>query len=173
MIIVFKFIEFSFAKNIDFSFQSFFSNQIMFSFRKSLQVRANLRELSLSLWGMSKSFIVVFKEPRSAAIAAQAQLSSTPFSMMAEGAPPVTDIQWAAVTRPLVDKTSAVWVGDAVYLFMMATFSATNLGLQKGIEWFNPSNTLAAQTYMIIFIIIFIQFRPRGIIALKGRAAGD
>ena len=45
--------------------------------------------------------------------------------------------------------------------------------LQKGIEWFNPSNTLAAQTYMIVFIIIFIQFRPRGIIALKGRAAGD
>lgn len=45
--------------------------------------------------------------------------------------------------------------------------------LQKGIEWFNPANTLAAQTYMILFIIIFIQFRPRGIIALKGRAAGD
>lgn len=43
--------------------------------------------------------------------------------------------------------------------------------LQKLIENFNPSNTLAAQTYMIIFIIIFIQFRPRGIIALKGRAA--
>lgn len=51
---------------------------------------------------------------------------------------------------------------------------ATMIGfLQKGIEWFNPSNTLAAQTFMIIFIIIFIQFRPRGIIALKGRAAGD
>ena len=49
---------------------------------------------------------------------------------------------------------------------------ATLIGfLQKGIEWFNPSNTLAAQTYMIIFIIIFIQFRPRGIFALKGRAA--
>ncbi|MEO8529991.1 MAG: urea ABC transporter permease subunit UrtB [Deltaproteobacteria bacterium] len=46
-------------------------------------------------------------------------------------------------------------------------------GLQKGIEFLNPSNTLAAQTYMILFIIIFIQFRPRGIIALKGRAAGD
>lgn len=46
-------------------------------------------------------------------------------------------------------------------------------GLQKIIEWLNPSNTLAAQTYMIIFIIIFIQFRPKGIIALKGRAAGD
>jgi urea transport system permease protein len=45
--------------------------------------------------------------------------------------------------------------------------------LQKGIEYFNPSNTLAAQTYMILFIILFIQFRPRGIIALKGRAAGD
>jgi urea transport system permease protein len=43
--------------------------------------------------------------------------------------------------------------------------------LQKLIENFNPSNTLAAQTYMIIFIIIFIQFRPRGLIALKGRAA--
>ena len=46
-------------------------------------------------------------------------------------------------------------------------------GLQKGIEWFNPSNTLAAQTYMILFIILFIQVRPKGIIALKGRAAGD
>ncbi|MEQ5869854.1 urea ABC transporter permease subunit UrtB [Sagittula sp. NFXS13] len=51
---------------------------------------------------------------------------------------------------------------------------ATMIGtLQKGIEWFNPSNTLAAQTYMILFIILFIQFRPKGIVALKGRAAGD
>jgi len=49
---------------------------------------------------------------------------------------------------------------------------ATLVGfLQKGIEWMNPSNTLAAQTFMILFIILFIQFRPRGIIALKGRAA--
>lgn len=55
-----------------------------------------------------------------------------------------------------------------------ALAGATMIGfLQKGIEWMNPSNTLAAQTYMIIFIIIFIQFRPRGIIALRGRAAGD
>ncbi|SFH51853.1 amino acid/amide ABC transporter membrane protein 1, HAAT family [Palleronia marisminoris] len=43
--------------------------------------------------------------------------------------------------------------------------------LQKSIESMNPSNTLAAQTYMILFIIIFIQFRPRGIVALRGRAA--
>lgn len=51
---------------------------------------------------------------------------------------------------------------------------ATLIGfLQKGIEWFNPANTLAAQTYMILFIILFIQFRPKGIIALRGRAAGD
>ena len=49
---------------------------------------------------------------------------------------------------------------------------ATMVGfLQKGIEWMNPSNTLAAQTFMILFIILFIQFRPKGIIALKGRAA--
>jgi len=46
-------------------------------------------------------------------------------------------------------------------------------GFQKVIEYFNPSNTLAAQTYMILFIILFIQFRPRGIIALRGRAVGD
>jgi urea transport system permease protein len=44
---------------------------------------------------------------------------------------------------------------------------------QKGIEWLNPSNTLAAQTYMILFIILFIQFRPKGIVALKGRVAAD
>ena len=55
-----------------------------------------------------------------------------------------------------------------------ALAGATMIGfVQKGIEWFNPSNTLAAQTFMIVFIIIFIQFRPRGIVALKGRAAGD
>lgn len=46
-------------------------------------------------------------------------------------------------------------------------------GVQKSIEWLYPSNTLAAQTYMILFIILFIQFRPKGIVALKGRAAGD
>ncbi len=45
--------------------------------------------------------------------------------------------------------------------------------LQKGIEWLNPSNTLAAQTYMVLFIILFIQFRPKGIVAQKGRAAAD
>ena len=45
--------------------------------------------------------------------------------------------------------------------------------LQKAIEFLNPSNTLAAQTYMILFVILFIQFRPRGIVALRGRAAGD
>ncbi|HBS48906.1 MAG TPA: urea ABC transporter permease subunit UrtB [Rhodobacteraceae bacterium] len=51
---------------------------------------------------------------------------------------------------------------------------ATLIGFaQKGIEALNPSNTLAAQTYMIVLIIIFIQFRPRGLIALRGRAAGD
>ena len=49
---------------------------------------------------------------------------------------------------------------------------ATLIGVfQKGIEWMNPSNTLAAQTYMILIVILFIQFRPRGIVALKGRAA--
>jgi len=49
---------------------------------------------------------------------------------------------------------------------------ATLIGfLQKFIEALNPGNTLAAQTYMILFIIIFIQFRPRGIVALRGRAA--
>ena len=51
---------------------------------------------------------------------------------------------------------------------------ATLIGFgQKGIEWLNPSNTLAAQTYMILFVILFIQFRPKGIVALKGRAARD
>ena len=44
-------------------------------------------------------------------------------------------------------------------------------GLQKGIEVLNPGNTLAAQTFMILFIIVFIQFRPRGIIPQRGRAA--
>jgi hypothetical protein len=41
--------------------------------------------------------------------------------------------------------------------------------LQKVIEFLNPSNTLAAQTYMILFIILFIQFRPRA--SSRSRAA--
>ena len=54
---------------------------------------------------------------------------------------------------------------DKLKLLLVQTFSPSF----KIIELFNPSNTLAAQTYMIIFIILFIQFRPRGIFALKGR----
>lgn len=44
-------------------------------------------------------------------------------------------------------------------------------GLSKVIEFLNPANTLAAQTFMILFIIVFIQFRPRGILPQRGRAA--
>ena len=47
---------------------------------------------------------------------------------------------------------------------------ATMIGiLQKLIENFSPANTLAAQTYMILFIIIFIQFRPNGFFPIRGR----
>ncbi|MFN3260435.1 MAG: urea ABC transporter permease subunit UrtB [Pikeienuella sp.] len=73
----------------------------------------------------------------------------------------------------IVQSFMTVVVGGVGNIFG-ALAGATLIGfLQKGIEWFNPSNTLAAQTYMILFIILFIQFRPKGIIALKGRAAGD
>lgn len=85
---------------------------------------------------------------------------------------------WAKVTSELgqdyiVQSFMTVVVGGVGNIWG-TLLGATMIGfLQKGIEWFNPSNTLAAQTFMIIFIIIFIQFRPRGIIALRGRAAGD
>ena len=73
----------------------------------------------------------------------------------------------------IVQSFMTVVVGGVGNIFG-ALAGATMIGfLQKGIEWFNPSNTLAAQTFMIVFIIIFIQFRPRGIVALRGRAAGD
>ena len=36
----------------------------------------------------------------------------------------------------------------------------------------NPANTLAAQTWMILLIIIFIQFRPREIIPAGAVARG-
>ncbi|MEM9797309.1 MAG: urea ABC transporter permease subunit UrtB [Pseudomonadota bacterium] len=56
---------------------------------------------------------------------------------------------------------------------VMGTLAGAGMigGLQKGIEWLNPSNTLAAQTFMILFIILFIQVRPRGIVPQKGRFA--
>ncbi len=73
----------------------------------------------------------------------------------------------------IVQSFMTVVVGGVGNLFGVLAGAAMVGSLQKIIESFNPSNTLAAQTYMIIFIIIFIQFRPKGIFALKGRAAGD
>ena len=73
----------------------------------------------------------------------------------------------------IVQSFMTVVVGGVGNIWGTLAGAAMIGSLQKGIEWFNPSNTLAAQTYMIIFIILFIQFRPRGIIALKGRAVED
>ncbi|MGB1953070.1 MAG: urea ABC transporter permease subunit UrtB, partial [Candidatus Puniceispirillum sp.] len=73
----------------------------------------------------------------------------------------------------IVQSFMTVVVGGVGNIWGTLAGAALIGNLQKGIEWLNPSNTLAAQTYMIIFIILFIQFRPRGIVALKGRAAGD
>lgn len=73
----------------------------------------------------------------------------------------------------IVQSFMTVVVGGVGNIWGTLAGAAMIGGFQKGVEFLNPSNTLAAQTYMIIFIIIFIQFRPRGIIALKGRAAGD
>jgi urea transport system permease protein len=75
--------------------------------------------------------------------------------------------------RPFAKVTSELGADYIVQSFMTVVVGgvgniwgtlagATLIGfLQKGIEWLNPSNTLAAQTYMILFIILFIQFRPR------------
>jgi urea transport system permease protein len=71
----------------------------------------------------------------------------------------------------IVQSFMTVVVGGVGNIWGTLAGAALIGGFQKGIEWLNPSNTLAAQTYMILFIILFIQFRPRGIIALKGRAA--
>jgi len=76
-------------------------------------------------------------------------------------------------TDYIVQSFMTVVVGGVGNIFGALAGAVMIGGLQKSIEWLNPSNTLAAQTYMILFIILFIQFRPRGIIALKGRAAGD
>ena len=69
----------------------------------------------------------------------------------------------------IVQSFMTVVVGGVGSVFGTLAGAGLIGGLQKGIEWFNPSNTLAAQTYMILFIILFIQVRPRGIVAQKGR----
>ncbi len=73
----------------------------------------------------------------------------------------------------IVQSFMTVVVGGVGNIWGTLAGAAMIGGLQKGIEVLNPSNTLAAQTWMIVAVIIFIQFRPRGIIALRGRAAGD
>ena len=71
----------------------------------------------------------------------------------------------------IVQSFMTVVVGGVGNIWGTLAGAAMIGSLQKLIEWFNPSNTLAAQTYMIIFIILFIQFRPKGLFASKGRAA--
>lgn len=73
----------------------------------------------------------------------------------------------------IVQSFMTVVVGGVGNIWGTLAGAALIGALQKGIEWLNPSNTLAAQTFMILFIILFIQVRPRGIVALRGRAAGD
>ncbi|SFS16474.1 urea ABC transporter permease subunit UrtB [Yoonia litorea] len=73
----------------------------------------------------------------------------------------------------IVQSFMTVVVGGVGSVFGTLAGAGLIGGLQKGIEWLNPSNTLAAQTYMILFIILFIQFRPKGIVALKGRSSAD
>ncbi|WP_299904409.1 urea ABC transporter permease subunit UrtB [uncultured Paracoccus sp.] len=71
----------------------------------------------------------------------------------------------------IVQSFMTVVVGGVGNIWGTLAGAALIGGLQKGIEVLNPGNTLAAQTWMILFIIIFIQFRPRGIMPQKGRAA--
>jgi urea transport system permease protein len=73
----------------------------------------------------------------------------------------------------IVQSFMTVVVGGVGSVFGTLAGAGLIGGLQKGIEWLNPSNTLAAQTYMILFVILFIQFRPRGLVVQRGRAAGD
>jgi Branched-chain amino acid ABC-type transport system, permease components len=73
----------------------------------------------------------------------------------------------------IVQSFMTVVVGGVGNLWGTLAGAAMIGGVQKGIEWLNPANTLAAQTWMILFVILFIQIRPKGIVALKGRAAGD
>lgn len=71
----------------------------------------------------------------------------------------------------IVQSFMTVVVGGVGNIWGTLAGAALIGGLQKGIEVMNPANTLAAQTWMILFIIFFIQFRPRGIIPQRGRAA--
>ncbi|TKW65579.1 MAG: urea ABC transporter permease subunit UrtB [Paracoccus denitrificans] len=69
----------------------------------------------------------------------------------------------------IVQSFMTVVVGGVGNIWGTLAGAAMIGGLQKGIEVLNPANTLAAQTWMILFIVIFIQFRPRGIFPTRGR----
>ncbi|MBU3030768.1 urea ABC transporter permease subunit UrtB [Paracoccus marinaquae] len=69
----------------------------------------------------------------------------------------------------IVQSFMTVVVGGVGNIWGTLAGAALIGGLQKGIEVLNPANTLAAQTWMILFIIVFIQFRPRGIFPTRGR----
>ena len=71
----------------------------------------------------------------------------------------------------IVQSFMTVVVGGVGNIWGTLAGAALIGGLQKGIEVMNPGNTLAAQTFMILIIVLYNPYRQRGIIPQRGRAA--
>ena len=104
---------------------SFPTDPALASARRFANVWRNLKEFKLTLWGTSRSMIVVFKKVASATLARQAVLSHRPLSMQARNAPAADDMLWSNLYLPPADRSLRHLGGDIMYLFLNIIFLIT------------------------------------------------
>ena len=95
------------------------------SVHRFAHVWRNLKEFKLTLWGTSRSMIVVFKEAAPATLARQAVLSRRPLSMQTRDAPAADDVFWSNLYLPPADRSLRHLGGDIMYLFLNIIFLIT------------------------------------------------
>lgn len=105
------------------------AGQGLVSFRQLFQLKTNVKDYGLTLWGTSMSIIVVFGSQHSATIAEQTLLSCRPFSMEVIPAPQADDIIWDNLYKPAADRTVHQLFGDLLYVMINVLFTSANIAI--------------------------------------------
>lgn len=141
----------------------------MFTYKSLGAVWKNLKDFKLTLWGTSRSAVVVFRKKETATIASQVVLSRRPFSMQAVAAPAADDLIWSNLYLPPADRALRRIAGEILYLCLNIFFTLTATTISSLLQ-------LEELEKLLPFIKPVIDFTPsfrvviRGILAPLGLA---
>lgn len=144
-------------------------SRTMLTYKSLGAVWKNLKDFKLTLWGTSRSAVVVFRERETATIASQVVLSRRPFSMHAVAAPAADDLLWSNLYLPPADRALRRIAGEILYLCLNVFFSLTAATISSLLQ-------LEELEKLLPFIKPVIDFTPsfrvviRGILAPLGLA---